>query len=368
MDRSPHPHHHHRSRLVVAGALVALAATVAACGSSGSSSDASGSSKKGVTIKLVTHDSFAVSKSVLAAFRKQTGITVKVVQGGDAGSVVNQAILTKGNPQGDALFGVDNTLLTKALKAGIFERHTPAAEAQVPKDLQLDPTHHVAPVDYGDVCLNYDKRWFAQHGVAVPTSLEDLVKPAYKGLLVVENAATSSPGLAFLLATIDHFGSDGWQTWWKDLRANGVHVVDGWEQAYNGDFSGGGESKGTRPLVVSYASSPPVEVVYGGPGVKDSNVGVIPEGCYRQIEGAGVLTGTKHPKEAAKLVDFMESARFQADMPLQMFVYPVVPNVPLPEVFTRYAITPKHVAALPPAEVDAHRDAWVTTWLDLAVN
>jgi thiamine transport system substrate-binding protein len=290
------------------------------------------------------------------------------VQGGDAGSVVNQAILTKGNPQGDVLFGVDNTLLTKALKAGIFETHTPAAESTVPNGLQLDPSHHVAPVDYGDVCLNYDKQWFATHGVAVPSSLEDLVKPAYKGLLVVENAATSSPGLAFLLATIDHFGTKGWEAWWSQLRANGVHVVDGWEQAYEGDFSGGGESKGTKPLVVSYASSPPVEVVYGGSKVKDSNVGVIEEGCYRQIEGAGILAGTKHPKEAAKLVDFMESARFQADMPLQMFVYPVVPGVPLPEVFTRYAITPTHVAALPPAEVDAHREAWVKRWLDLVVN
>jgi thiamine transport system substrate-binding protein len=358
--------HARRTRAVALAVTALLVVLVAACGDSGSK-DAS-SSTKGVTIKLLTHDSFAVSKGVLAAFTKATGITVKVVQGGDAGSVVNQAILTKGNPQGDVLYGVDNTLLTKALKAGLFEPHTPAPQATVPKDLQLDPSHHVAPVDYGDVCLNYDKKWFADHDVAVPTSLEDLVKPAYKDLLVVENAATSSPGLAFLLSTIDHFGADGWQDWWRQLRANGVHVVDGWEQAYEGDFSGGGASKGTKPLVVSYASSPPVEVVYGGPDVKDSNVGVIAEGCYRQIEGAGILTGTKHPKEAAKLVDFMESERFQADMPLQMFVYPVVPGVPLPEVFTRYAITPEHVASLPPAEVDAHRDAWVKQWLDVVVN
>jgi thiamine transport system substrate-binding protein len=366
----PRPHRRPRRRLTAAAAVVLLA-LLAACGSSSKSADdtsATSTKQKGVTIKLLTHDSFAVSKGVLAAFTKETGITVKVVQGGDAGSVVNQAILTKGSPQGDVLFGVDNTLLTKALRHGIFEAHTPAAEAQVPADLQLDPTHHVAPVDYGDVCLNYDKAWFASHHVPVPTSLEDLVTPPYKGLLVVEDAATSSPGLAFLLATIDHFGPNGWQTWWTALRHNGVQVVDGWEQAYDGAFSGGGESKGTKPLVVSYASSPPAEVVYGGGKVKDSNVGVIQEGCYRQIEGAGVLTGTKHPKEAAAFVDFMESARFQADLPLQMFVYPVVPGVPLPEVFTRYAIRPTHVAALPPAEVDAHRDEWVSEWRDLVVN
>jgi thiamine transport system substrate-binding protein len=362
---SPIRHPRRRGRVAVAGALVALAGLVAACGGSSSNSSAPG---KPVTIKLLAHDSYAVSKDVMADFTKQTGITVQLVQGGDAGSVVNQAILTKGNPQADVLFGVDNTLLTKALKAGIFEQHTPSTESKVPASFQLDPTHHVAPVDYGDVCLNYDKAWFARHQVAVPTSLEDLVKPVYKGLLVVENPATSSTGLAFLLATVDHFGNNGWQSWWTALRHNGMQVTDGWDQAYNADFSGGVQSKGTKPLVVSYASSPPAEVVAASPPIADSPVGVIQSGCYRQIEGAGVLTGTKHPKEAAKLVDFMESVRFQADMPLQMYVYPVVPGVPLPAVFTKFTVTPAHVSQLPPATVDANRDAWVKTWTDLVVN
>jgi thiamine transport system substrate-binding protein len=364
------PHAHPRARrtrwlpVAMAGLLVAL---VGACGGNGSKGDAS--SSEGVTIKLVTHDSFAVSKSVLAAFTKETGITVKLVQGGDAGSVVNQAILTKGNPQGDVLFGVDNTLLTRALDAGIFEPYSSPELAHLDATYDLDPEQHrVSSVDYGDVCLNYDKAWFADHHVAVPTSLEQLTEPAYKDLLVVENPATSSPGLAFLLSTIRHFGTDGWRQWWKDLRANGVTVSDGWEDAYNTRFSGGLASQGDKPLVVSYASSPPVEVIYADPPVTDSPTGVITAGCYRQIEAAGVLDGTKHEAAAHRLVDFLLSQPFQADVATSMFVYPTRTGVALPDTFTRYAVSPADVTQLKPSAVEAHRKAWIDEWTDAVVR
>ena len=165
------------------------------------------SAKSDVTITLVTHDSFAMSKRVLADFTKQTGITVKLLAAGDAGAALNQVILTKGAPIGDLLFGVDNTFLSRALSAGIFEPYRSSKLSAVPTAYQLDRTHRVTPVDHGDVCVEYDKQWFADHKVAVPKSLEDLTKPAYKGLLVAENPATSSPGLAFQLATIAHFGT-----------------------------------------------------------------------------------------------------------------------------------------------------------------
>ena len=363
-----------RTRAVlVAAAVVAMAlamAVVAACSSgsskAGSTTVLAGTSK--VTIRLLAHDSFATSKGVLEDFTKQTGIKVELVQGGDAGSVVNQAILTKGVPQGDVLFGIDSTFLTRALDAGLFEPHTPAALSGVNASLLLDPQHRVTPVDYGDVCLNYDKKWFAAHGVTVPTSLEDLTKPAYKDLLVVENPATSSTGLAFLLSSVDHFGTTKWQAWWTALRANGVQVTDGWDQAYNGLFSGGVASKGTKPLVVSYASSPPAEVIDSPTPISESPVGVVQAGCYRQVEGAGVLRGTKHPKEAGELVDFMLSDRFQADVAPSMYVYPVRPGITLPEAFAKYSVIPTTVSSLPAAEIDAHRDAWIKQWTDLVVR
>jgi thiamine transport system substrate-binding protein len=313
------------------------------------------------TITLVAHDSFAVSRSVLAAFTKQSGVKVKVLQSGDSGQVLNQAILTKDNPVGDVLFGVDNTFLGRALDEGIFEPYESPALARVPQDFQLDATHHLTPIDHGDVCINYDKTWFAKQKIAVPTSLDDLTKPAYEGKLVVENPATSSPGLAFLLATIARYGDDRWREYWDKLRANDVKVVDGWENAYDGEFTQGA-NQGTYPLVVSYASSPPAAVYFSKPQPKTSPIGTMLDSCFRQVEFAGVLKGTEHAAAARKLVDFMLSARFQADVPLQMFVFPVREGTPLPPVFTKFADVAADPLSLPATDIGRNRDQWIEQW------
>jgi thiamine transport system substrate-binding protein len=237
----------------------------------------------------------------------------------------------------------------------------------VPSSVQLDSSQRLTPIDRGDVCINYDKQWFAEKKLTVPTSLDDLVKPAYKGLLVVENPATSSPGLAFQLATIAKYGTDGWRDYWMKLRANDVKVDDGWESAYDGDFSQGA-NQGRYPLVVSYASSPPAAVYYSKPQPKTSPVGTMLDSCFTQVEFAGVIKGTEHRAAARKLVDFMLSARFQADVPLQMFVFPVRDGTPLPEVFTKFAEVPEHPWAVPPADIDAHRDAWIEQWTDTVLR
>jgi thiamine transport system substrate-binding protein len=330
---------------------------LAACGSSSSS----GSGGEGGTVTLVTHDSFAVSKPVLRDFTKQTGITVRVLKNGDAGAALNQAILTKDAPLGDAFFGVDNTFLSRALAAGIFVPYTAKGVDRVPASLRLDDRNRVTPIDYGDVCVNYDKQWFADKHLAVPTSLDDLADAKYKDQLVVENAATSSPGLAFLLATVAKYGPDGWDGYWKRLRANGVKVVDGWEQAYDTEFSGAA-GKGDFPLVVSYASSPPAEVIYAKPTPKTAPTGSIDDTCFRQVELAGVLKGAAHPAAAKQLIDFMLTRRFQADIPLQMFVFPSVAGTPLPQEFTKYASVPAHPLTLPPAEIGTHREGWIKQW------
>lgn len=349
------------------GAALALAVLAAACGDT-SPDESRDDDREHVTLRLLTHDSFAVSDDVLAAFTDETGIEVELLQGGDAGTVVNQAILTKGNPQADVLFGVDSTFLSRALEADLFVAYEARDLDEVDVAFRLDPAHRVTPVDYGDVCLNYDKAFFAQADLPVPQSLEELVDPRYADLLVVENPATSSPGLAFLLATIDHFGEDGWQDWWRALRANGVTVSDGWEDAYYGQFSGGATSEGARPLVVSYASSPPAEVIYADPPVEEAPTGVITAGCYRQIEGAGILAGTAHEAEARLLIDFLLSEPFQADIATSMFVYPVRGGIELPPAFLDHTVTPDAVATVDPDQIEEHRDAWIDEWTDVVVR
>ena len=363
-DRRP------RRRLLVGAAVAALAVLAAACGSSGSGRSSTATAGDAVTattenlagpLTLVTHDSFAVSDQVLQAFEAQTGIQVKVLHEGDAVEMVNKAILTKDNPEGDVLFGIDNNTLTRAYDAGLFESYTSGGLDPVDQQYQLDDQHRVTPIDHADVCLNYDVAWFDQHHVAPPTSMDDLTKPAYKGLLVVENPATSTPGLAFMLATVDNSGQDGWPAYWKALRANDVQVVDGWEQAYNTAFSGSA-GKGDKPIVVSYATSPPAEVINADPPPATAPTAVVPGSCFRQIEFAGVLSGTKRAAAAHAFIDFLLSRSFQEDMPLQMYVEPVNGQATEPEVFTRYVAAPGVLHQLDPSEIGDNRDAWIDQW------
>ena len=188
--------------------------TLSACGSSDSGSDTSESKSK--TVTLVSHNSWAVSKDVIAAFEKQSGYKVKVLEDGDAGQAVNKAILTKDNPQGDVFFGVDNTLLSRALDNDLFQSYEPKGADKIEARYRADQDQHrVTPIDTGDICVNYDKAYFSEHKLAPPTSYDDLVKPAYKNLLVTENASTSSPGLGFLLGTAATYGDDGGEGYWK---------------------------------------------------------------------------------------------------------------------------------------------------------
>jgi thiamine transport system substrate-binding protein len=343
----------------VLGALAAAAALVAmGCG---------GSDEQPTRVVLVTHDSFAVSDDVKQAFEDESGLELRILKAGDAGEVVTRALLTAGTPEGDVLFGIDNNLLERALSGDVFEPYESPELASVDPALVLDSEHHVTPIDRGDVCLNVDKGWYASRGIAPPQDLMALTLPRYRDQLVVENAATSTPGLAFMLATIAEFG-DGWQGYWRKLRANGVLVVDGWEDAYYSRFSGSAGSKGKRPVVVSYASSPPAEVIFAKPRPSTAPTGVVEASCFRQVEFAGVLRGAKNEDGARKLVDFMLSKRFQEDIPLQMFVFPARRDTSLPPEFERFAVVPKRPLELTPDEIEQNRERWVDQWTDIVVR
>ncbi len=315
------------------------------------------------TLTVMTHDSFAASDKVVKDFEQANNAKLQFLKSGDAGTALNKAILSKGAPLADVFYGVDNTYLSRALQADIYMPYDSPALASIPAAFQLDPSHRALPVDYGDVCVNYDVAYFSSKGLTPPQTLEDLAQPAYKGLLVTENPSTSSPGLAFLLATISHFGPDKYLDFWKQMRANDVKVDDGWETAYYTDFSGS-SGKGPRPLVVSYASSPPAEVIFATPTPAEAPTAsmVGPGTCFRQIEFVGLLKGAKNLELAQKWVDYMLGSEFQADMPLQMFVFPVQPGVALPPEFTRYAQVPAQPASLSPDDIAANRDAWIAAW------
>ncbi|MFE0804184.1 thiamine ABC transporter substrate binding subunit [Streptomyces sp. NPDC058812] len=343
---------------------------LAACGSSSDGdSQGSGDSK---TVTLVSHNSWAVSKDVLAAFEKSSGYKVRVLEDGDAGQAVNKAILTKDNPQGDVFFGVDNTLLSRALDNGLFQPYEAKGSDQVLPEYRADQDkHRVTPVTTGDICVNYDKAYFSEHELTPPDSFDDLIKPEYKDLLVTENAGTSSPGLGFLLGTAAKYGDDGWQDYWKKLKANGVKVVDGWEQAYNEEFSGssgGKKAKGDRPLVVSYASSPPAEVIYADPQPATAPTGVATGTCFQQVEYAGLLSNAGNTEGGKALLDFLIGKQFQEDMPLNMFVYPVREGAEIPEAFRKFGPEAENPQTMDPAKIADNRDQWVKSWTSLVLK
>lgn len=345
-----------KARLLAISTLMVL---LAAC--NGGEGDAAPES-----LTLLSHDSFAdaVTDETFAAFTAETGIDVEVVAAGDAGGTVNQAVLTRDNPLADVLFGVDDTFLSRALDEDIFVPHESEHLGSVLPDLIVDPENRVTPIDFGDVCLNYDIAWFENNGIEPPDSLDDLVAPEYAGLLVVEDPARSSPGLAFLLATIDRYGTE-WPGYWESLIANDVKIVADWDTAYYADFTRYG---GEDPIVVSYASSPPAEVMFADPPVDEAPTGVVTDGCYRQIEFAGILANGEHPAAAGDLIDFMLSPEFQETIPINWFVFPANDGVALPEVFAENTVIPENPISMDPREIADNREAWVDQWQRLVTR
>lgn len=352
-------------RLAALGTGVATLAVLALAGCSGASDGASGgSSEPSGTVTLVTHDSFAVSDDVLAAFEEESGLTVKQVAPGDGGALANQLVLTKDSPLGDVVFGIDNTFASRVIDAGVLAPYTPSGLSDSAAQYAVGDGGELTPVDLGDVCVNVDHAWFEAQGLAEPVTLDDLAKPEYKDLLVVTNPATSSPGLSFLLATVGAFGEDGWTDYWQRLVDNGVKVDEGWSDAYYVDFSGG-EGKGPRPLVLSYSTSPAATVSEDG---STSTTGALLDTCTRQVEYAGVLQGAKNPEGAQQLVDFLVSEAFQADVPGSMYMYPADDSVALPEDWQKFAPLAPSPITVAPQDVADHRDEWIEQWTATVVG
>lgn len=319
------------------------------------------------TLTVMTHDSFAASEEVIQTFEEEHNVDVQFLEAGDTGTAVNKAVLSKGNPLADVFYGVDNTFLSRALEEGIFLPYTSPLLGEIDERFQLDDQNRALPVDYGDVCLNYQKAYFEENDLQPPQNLEDLTKPEYKGLLTVENPATSSPGLAFLLATIGHFGEDQYLDYWQQLVENEVNVVNDWETAYYSAFSQAG---GSYPIVVSYGSSPPFEVIFAEEEIEEPpTAAVVSDGsCFRQIEFVGILKGTEKRGLAEKWIDFMLSPTFQEDIPMNMFVFPVNRNAELNETFQKYLAIPDETAEVSPQAIAENREKWIQEWTEAVLR
>jgi len=336
-------------RLLAAGLAVTA---LAACGSTGTRATTSPTPTETDTLTVVTHDSFVLPQELLDQFAEETGYTVTYVAPGDAGTLVNQLILTKDSPLGDVVFGIDNAMASRASREGVLADYTSAAAAGTDAQLAAD---QLTPVDYGDVCINADSAWFDKHDLTVPATLDDLARPEYKDLLVVSSPATSSPGLSFLLATVGA-KDDGWLDYWQSLKDNGLKVVAGWTDAYYTDFSGA-DGKGDRPLVLSYSTSPAFTL-----DGDTSTTEALLDTCFRQVEYAGVIAGAQNPVGAGKFIDFLLSDEVQSVIPENMYMYPAVTDTELPADWQKFAPLSDSPIEVAPADIDANREAWISQW------
>lgn len=369
-----------RARAAVALTVLAMATSCSLVGTgddeaadpgagdtTGDASDTSGTAGElGGEVVLLTHDSFALPDRLVADFEAETGIELTIRPGGDAGALTNRLVLSKDNPQGDAVFGIDNTFASRALDEGVLA--APAGSPAWPAGVEQyalpgDDEQRLAPVDTGNVCVNVDTSWFAENGIEEPETLDDLTDPAYEGLFVTPGAATSSPGLAFLLSTVAEYGED-WPDYWADLVENDVQITSGWTDAYQGSFTQGG-GKGRRPIVLSYDSSPAFTVAEGS---DESSTRALLDTCFQQVEYAGVLEGAENPDGAAAVVAWLQSPQVQAALPESMYVFPVADGVELPADWARFAERPTDPYEVDPAEVAAERDDWLREWTDVTTR
>ncbi|MCD0166107.1 thiamine ABC transporter substrate-binding protein [Deinococcus sp. 12RED42] len=324
-----------------------------------------GAASAQTTLTVITHDSFDVDRKLIAAFETQNKARVRFIKGGDAGELLNRLILTRRAPIADVVYGLDNSLLPRARQADLLQPYRSSALSRVPAAYRLSEDGLLNTVDYGFVALNYDRAWFEKNKVALPRSLDDLKTPTYARLTVVQSPATSSPGLAFLLATVNHYGETGAWNWWRAARAGGMKVTRGWSDAYYKDFTRNG---GRYPIVLSYASSPAAEVFYADgfnptklPAQAPTANLFLPGSTYTQLEGVGILKGSKQTALARKFVDFMLSAPVQTDIPTRMWIYPAVKGTPLNPVYTfAQEPTPTTIKADIASNPQRLVDAWIT--------
>lgn len=352
---------HRSTHRAVQGLIGLTAATLLAGGCSlvGTEDEGDGAAADR-SVTLVTHESFGLPEELVKEFEQSSGYQLEISKLEDAGALTNQLVLTKEHPVGDVVFGVDNTFATRAIEEDVFASYAPSLPAGAEQfELEGDHDDALTPVDTGSVCVNVDDAWFAKQGVPAPKTLDDLRKPAYKDLFVVPGAATSSPGLAFLLSTISEYG-DRWPSYWEDLVANGVKIVGGWSDAYFTDFSYSG---GDRPIVVSYDSSPAFTPDKAG---TRSTTSALLDACFEQVEYAGILAGEETNVPGARaVIRWLLSEEVQAALPESMYVFPVAEDVELPADWAKFAVRPAQSADVAPAEITENRKAWLEEWNEI---
>jgi len=312
----------------------------------------------GGNLTIYAYDSFVSEwgpgPAVFSAFEEKYGIKISAISAGDAGQVMQKAIIEKDNPRADLLIGIDNNLLAKAVNEKILEPYKSKNLNRIPKELLFDPTNRLTPFDYGYFSIIYDSEKISNP----PLSLNDLLKPEYKDSIILMDPRTSSPGLGFLLWTIAEYG-DGFTEYWQKLMPSVLTITDGWDSGY-GLFT-----EGEAPMVLSYTTSPAYHAEY-----EDNyryRTAIFSSGHYMQIEGIGIVKNSKNRKNAELFIDFILEDTIQNIIPLTNWMYPVNTHLELPDSFM-YAPKPKATLIIDSKKINRQLVGWIEEWISAVTN
>lgn len=316
-------------------------------------------------LDVLVYDSYAVSEELVLRFEAANDVKLQFIEAGDGTELLNRAILTAEAPIADVIVGINSVLVNRALVNNLLESYESPYLSEIDAIYQTDPENRALPFNHGAVCINYDTEFFSTHELKVPTTLEELVDPVYSGMLAIENPISSTPGLAFMLMTIDVLGEDGYLFFWEDLLENGAEIVPDWSTAYYTNFTAGGGG-GYQPMVVSYDASPAAVPFYAEEPMDEAPTASIlaDDMCIEMIEYAGILKGSDQVELAQKFIDALLSAEWQSDLPAQMFVYPVNGTATIPELFETFAPQPVNPVRMDPAIVAVNYEKWLQAWAE----
>ena len=327
------------------------------------------------TLRILTYDIAAFSDEMLAEFTNQTGYPVEMIRTDDSGGILEQLLQTQQAQQADLAIGLDNTYLQTALNFCLLQAHN--ASASDISETALEPYDGplALPFDRGDVCLNYDETRVDGTNLTVPTSLWNLTEPEWNGLAAFPSPVTSSPGRAFMSATIDYFENDEDNTpdafdWWKAMAANGAIFTTGWTEAYEIHYSGGyGEwvegHLGDAAMTVSYCHSPGVEAFYGGNWTKSTSL-TLPRSSFHQVEYAGVINGGTELEAANAFITYLLSEEVNRDMPENNLMQSVLVNATWPETdgYAYHTDLPELNAEISNERIADEMEDWLSAWKD----
>ncbi|MBO3763048.1 MAG: thiamine ABC transporter substrate-binding protein [Thermoproteota archaeon] len=285
------------------------------------------------------------AKALISAFQKRFGVNVTYVHYGmGAIDICNKLISEKNAPQADVILGIPDFYSKVVIDSGVLETFTPNNLSLIPRSEIFDSSGYVFPLDKGYILITYNLTIIKKKNLPVPSNLDDLLNPAYKGLVFYQDPTTSGTGLAFLVWVLSVKGETEGFSFLKKLEGNIKFHPSGWSSSINALKIGEVAIGSMFSTDVGYSEVPNLTTT--------AEVGFV----YR--EGIALVKGAKHPNAAKKFIEFALSNEGQNLTAPYNYMYPVNPKASYSDI--AYAPIPKEVITF-----NTSLSGNVTQWLEL---